>query len=115
MLGWQRDRRVPDTAALPHSGLNGLPVNGVPKAAQDGEHVRQGGAVAEEIGQRLTLADELRAPPRFLPAGVTLLPLDCEQDMNEAGGGIDRSHEHDKNGVQFHEDRPDGVSLLGPS
>lgn len=33
--------------------------------------------------------------------------------MDEAGGGIDRSHEYDKEGVEFYQDGADGVSLLG--
>jgi hypothetical protein len=69
--------------------------DGVPQAAQDRQHVRQRGAAAEEISQGLTLAREPGPPPSLLPAGGTLVALDCEQDMDEAGGGVDRSHQHD--------------------
>ena len=62
MLGWQRDRRVPDLAVLPHGGLDGLPVHGVPQSAQDRQHVRQRGAAAEEISQGLALAGEPGSP-----------------------------------------------------
>lgn len=111
MLGWQRNRGVPDLAVLPHGGLDGLPVHGVPQSAQNRQHVRQRSAAGEEISQGLALAGEPGSPASLLPAGVTLITLNREQDVDEAGGGIDRSHEHDQDGVRVHQDGPDGISL----
>jgi hypothetical protein len=83
--GGQDDRGVVHLSALPQCGPDGLPVHGVPQAAQDGEDASQLRAVGEEVSQRPARPGEPRPPPWFLPAGGTLVVLKPEQDMDEAG------------------------------
>ena len=81
----QAERRVPEPAVLPQSGVNGRAVHCVPQMTQDRHDVRQGRAAAEGVGKRLAPFSNLCEPSLALPPGVMPAPSDREQDVHEPG------------------------------